>query len=209
MAVEHLSLAFRFFTVCWLGSVLYYSSVHSCQVKCERACPDQGAECARLPHVPRGSRADSFSSEQIVFRGWWVSAVLTWELMSFAFVWKVRSVHIESLASLGVSVYLIFVFVFVALCVCASSGTWVHLWQQVLNLPKLYYLESPKVWAAIGEGKSNTRAGSIEDNLTLTTLAEIDFTSWLKSICSRADTVSSWGRLAHTNILGFCQMVEC
>ena len=69
---------------------------------------------------------DSVYSQQIAFCELMGLSCSNLGSDSFAFIWKVRSVQIEWLASSGVSVCLIFVFVFVALCVCTYSGTWVR-----------------------------------------------------------------------------------
>ena len=152
---------------------------------------------------------DSVYSQQIVFCELMGLSCSNLGSDSFAFIWKVRSVQIEWLASSGVSVCLIFVFVFVALCVCTYSGTWVRVWQQVLNLPEhtVWNLLRPVLMSRAQRSTHGQR--SISDSLTCTRLSEIDFASWLKSICSQADVFASWVGLAHTNILGQCLTVEC
>lgn len=199
IAVEHLSLAFRFFTVCWLGYALYYSSVHSCQVKWEWACPSLGAEVCFTFHVVIAG--DSFYYEQIIFR--WLMGLSCSNLGSdeFCFHWESKICSNRVAGFFGCEC-LIFVFVFVALCICTCGGIWVLFWQQVLNLLEQNIWSLPRSVLIYGRERSTRGQRSISDNLTHTKLSEIDFSSWLKSVCSQADIFSSWVRLAHTNILG-------
>lgn len=207
MAVEHLSLAFRFFTVCWLGYVLYYSNVHSCQVKWKQACSGSGRRgLQQLFTFHMVIAGDSFYSEQIVFH--WLMGLSCFNLGSDEFCFHLESkICSELLASWGVTVCL---FVYSDVWY-TCSGTLVPFWQQVLNLPKHNMWSLPRSLLFLIDGRERLTQGqrSISENPTPTKLSQIDFPSRLKSSCSQADIFSSRVRLAHTNIPGEHQTVEC
>ena len=145
--------------------------------------------------------SDSFYYEQIIFC--WLMGLSCSNLGSDEFCFHLESkICSNRLAGFFGCECLIFVFVFVALCICTCSGIWVLFWQQVLNLLEHNIWSLPRSVLIYGRERSTRGQRSVSDNLTHTKLSEIDFSSWLKSVCSQADIFPLWVRLAHTSILG-------
>ena len=94
-------------------------------------------------------------------------------------------------------------------CVCFCSFVCMHMqWYLGLcltagsKLTRAYCLDLLRLVLMYGAHRSTHGQRSTADSLTCTRLSEIDFASWLKSICSQADIFASWVGLAHTSILG-------